>query len=96
MNVCAMFFMLAASLTVMVVPVSAEAKVTRDEYGIPSIHADTEQELFEAYGYVTAVDRLWQTEVNKRYGRDIWTEVSGIRSAGKTDGLHSRRIPEDH
>ncbi len=33
--------------------------VTRDQYGIPSIAADTEEELFEEFGYITAVDRLW-------------------------------------
>ena len=51
--------------------------VTRDQYGIPSIAADTEEELFEEFGYITAVDRLWQMEVNKRWGRGTLAEIFG-------------------
>ena len=51
--------------------------VTRDQYGIPSITADTEEELFEEFGYITAVDRLWQMEVNKRWGRGTLAEIYG-------------------
>ena len=52
-------------------------EVTRDQYGIPSIKADTEEELFEEFGYITAVDRLWQMEVNKRWGRGTLAEIFG-------------------
>ncbi|MBU0514156.1 MAG: penicillin acylase family protein, partial [Proteobacteria bacterium] len=50
-------------------PASAKVSVTRDKYGIPVIKADTEVELFGAFGYVTAQDRLWQMEVNRRWGK---------------------------
>ena len=53
------------------------AEVTRDKYGIPSIKADTEEQLFEEFGYITAVDRLWQMEVNKRWGRGTLAEIFG-------------------
>jgi penicillin amidase len=53
------------------------AEVTRDQYGIPSIKADTEEQLFEEFGYITAVDRLWQMEVNKRWGRGTLAEIFG-------------------
>ena len=52
-------------------------EVTRDQYGIPSIKADTEEHLFEEFGYITAVDRLWQMEVNKRWGRGTLAEIFG-------------------
>ena len=52
-------------------------EVTRDQYGIPSIKADTEEQLFEEFGYTTAVDRLWQMEVNKRWGRGTLAEIFG-------------------
>jgi len=58
-------------------PVWGKATVTRDQYGIPSIQADTEEALFEEFGYVTAVDRLWQMEVNKRWGRGTLAEIFG-------------------
>jgi len=51
--------------------------VTRDQYGIPSITADTEEKLFEEFGYITAVDRLWQMELNKRWGRGTLAEIFG-------------------
>jgi penicillin amidase len=51
--------------------------VTRDQYGIPSLTADTEEELFEEFGYITALDRLWQMEVNKRWGRGTLAEIYG-------------------
>jgi penicillin amidase len=53
------------------------ATVTRDQYGIPSIKADTEEELFEEFGYITATDRLWQMEVNKRWGSGSLAEIFG-------------------
>jgi len=52
-------------------------EVVRDQYGIPTIKADTEEELFEEFGYTTAVDRLWQMEVNKRWGRGTLAEIFG-------------------
>jgi penicillin amidase len=51
--------------------------VTRDQYGIPSIEADSEEELFEEFGYITATDRLWQMEVNKRWGSGTLAEIFG-------------------
>ncbi|CAB1082348.1 hypothetical protein D1AOALGA4SA_9973 [Olavius algarvensis Delta 1 endosymbiont] len=53
------------------------ATVARDQYGIPSITADTEEALFEEFGYVTAVDRLWQMEVNRRWGKGTLAEIFG-------------------
>ena len=64
----------------MVLGISAawgSVSVTRDQYGIPSITADSEEELFEEFGYTTAMDRLWQMEVNKRWGRGTLAEIFG-------------------
>jgi penicillin amidase len=58
-------------------PVAAKVSVTRDKYGIPTIKADTELELYEAFGYVTAQDRLWQMELNRRAGRGTLAEIFG-------------------
>ena len=69
--------LVAICLTLMVSSVWAKATVTRDSYGIPSIQANTEEQLFEEFGYITAVDRLWQMEVNKRWGRGTLAEIFG-------------------
>lgn len=52
-------------------------QVIRDQYGIPTIKADTEEQLFEEFGYITAEDRLWQMEVNKRWGQGTLAEIFG-------------------
>lgn len=65
------------SLCLFTSPGYGKTTVTRDQYGIPSIQADTEAELYEEFGYVTAVDRLWQMEVNKRWGRGTLAEIFG-------------------
>ena len=70
--------MIMTILMVMVFSVAwGNVTTTRDQYGIPSIQADTEEQLFEEFGYITAVDRLWQMEVNKRWGRGTLAEIFG-------------------
>lgn len=69
--------LLALSLALVAGQTWGKVTVTRDQYGIPSIQADSEEELFEEFGYVTAVDRLWQMEVNKRWGRGTLAEIFG-------------------
>ncbi len=71
--------LLALSLALVAGQAWGKVTVTRDQYGIPSIQADTEEELFEEFGYVTAVDRLWQMEVNKRWGRGKLAEIFGSK-----------------
>ncbi len=56
---------------------SSTATVHRDEYGRPSIEAENAYDLFEAYGYVVAQDRLWQLEVFRRAARGRLAEVLG-------------------
>jgi len=98
MKLCVRVFMVFLCLSV-VAPLAAWGKATvmRDSYGIPFIQADTEEELFESFGYTTAVDRLWQMEVNKRWSRGILAEVLGpklvpadmqTRAMGYTDQEH--------
>jgi len=45
----------------------APVTVVRDEHGVPSITAQTLDDLFFAQGYVTAQDRLWQMDMMRRY-----------------------------
>lgn len=53
------------------------ARIHRDEYGRPSIEAENVYDLFEAYGYAVAQDRLWQLEVFRRAARGRLAEVLG-------------------
>jgi penicillin amidase len=53
--------------TVTVQGLTAPVTVVRDEHGVPSITAQTLNDLFFAQGYVTAQDRLWQMDMMRRY-----------------------------
>jgi penicillin amidase len=52
-------------------------EVYRDKWGIPHIYADNAEDLFFAQGYVTAQDRLWQMEMNRRVGSGTLSEILG-------------------
>jgi len=56
---------------------SAPVTITRDRQGVPTIEANTLEDLFLAQGYVTAQDRLWQMDVMRRYGSGELSEVLG-------------------
>jgi penicillin amidase len=56
---------------------TAEVKVVRDKAGVPHIYANNLTDLFIAQGYVTAQDRLWQLEFNRRVGSGRLSEVLG-------------------
>jgi penicillin amidase len=53
--------------TVVVKGLSAPVTVVRDGHGVPSIAAQTLDDLFFAQGYVTAQDRLWQMDMMRRF-----------------------------
>ncbi len=63
---------------------SAPAEVIRDEWGVPHIYAQTEQDLFFAQGYVHAQDRLWQMEFNRRIASGTLSAALGDATL-KTD-----------
>ena len=52
----------------------------RDKLGIPHIQALTQWDAFLAQGYITAQDRLWQMESDRRKGSGRWAEVVGIEA----------------
>ena len=60
-----------------------EVIVYRDEWGIPHIYAETEDDLFFALGYIHAQDRLFYMDIARRFIRGQLSEVlgeSGIES----------------
>lgn len=60
-----------------VADLSAPVLVRRDAHGVPHIDAQNEADLFEAQGYVTAQDRLWQLDTMRRYANGDLAEVFG-------------------
>jgi len=53
--------------------------VIRDQHGIPHIEASSLDDLFEAQGYVTAQDRLWQMDMARRMAAGEAAELLGSK-----------------
>ena len=52
----------------------APVTVRRDERGIPYIEATNDDDLYFAQGYITASDRLWQMDLQRRTARGQLSE----------------------
>ncbi|MFN4033590.1 MAG: penicillin acylase family protein [Fimbriimonadales bacterium] len=66
-------------------------RITRDNYGVPMVQADTRYGLLYGQGYAIAQDRLWQMELYRRQARGEMAEVMGSRAleqdrAARTEG----------
>lgn len=55
----------------------APVHVYRDDFGVPHIFAENESDLFKASGFVTAQDRLWQMDYNRRIANGELAEILG-------------------
>jgi penicillin amidase len=51
--------------------------VSRDEWGVAHIYAETQDDLFFAQGFVAAQDRLWQMDLWRRAGEGKLAELLG-------------------
>lgn len=51
--------------------------IIRDKYGVPHIYAKNEDDLFFAFGYAVAQDRLWQIDFMRRLGQGRLSEIFG-------------------
>src|SRR5437762_3765647 len=57
--------------------------IRRDERGIPYIEATNDEDLYFAQGYVTASDRLWQMDLQRRSARGELSEILGQAALGE-------------
>jgi len=55
-------------------------EIVRDEWGIPHIYAQNDDDLFFAQGYVMAQDRLWQMEMWRRWHEGRLAEIFGAEA----------------
>lgn len=58
----------------------SEVKIYRDDFGIPYIEAENEDDLFFALGFVHAQDRLFQMDITRRAGMGRLAEVLGANA----------------
>lgn len=57
--------------------ISEEVTVYYDDYGVPHINAQNQQDAYTALGYVHAQDRLWQMELIRRIAPGRLSEIFG-------------------
>ena len=67
-------------------------KVYRDQYGIPHIKAESEMDAFFAQGFVTAQDRLWHMEYDRRRGSGRWAEAVGEQGVAQDKMMRRFRL----
>ncbi len=60
--------------------IKMETTVYFDEYGVPHIYANTQQDAITALGYVHAQDRLWQMELMRRIAPGRLSEIFGSKA----------------
>ena len=75
----------AGDATLEVPGLAAPARITTDRFGIPHLRAETRSDLYLLWGFVTARDRLWQLEHNRRAARGRLSEWFGNRAL-RADG----------
>lgn len=56
---------------------NAEVTVSRDDWGVPHISAQSATDAYFTFGYTVAQDRLFQLEVLRRLGRGELAEIIG-------------------
>ena len=76
-----------------------QAKIVRDNYGVPHIYADTLEGLYFGYGYAAAQDRLYQMEMFRRTFWGRLSEVYGEKllpfdQSNRRDNLNLREIKQ--
>ena len=54
-----------------------DVEIIRDRAGVPHVYAANRRDLYFAFGYVHAQDRLWHMELNRRVGLGRLSEIFG-------------------
>lgn len=70
--------------------IATEVAITRDERGVPTIHATSEPDLYYAAGYAQAQDRRWQMDVLRRRAHGRLSEILGKTTVA--DDIHARKL----
>lgn len=73
---------------------SASVTLATDPYGIPHLRASNRADLYFAWGFVTARDRLWQIEHSRRSARGRLWEWFGNRTLRADGGAQLFELAE--
>ena len=67
--------------------------VFRDEFGVPHVYAQTEEDLYRVVGYLMAQERLWQMDLIRRLTTGQLSEILGKDMVDVDQLFRSLRIP---
>ena len=86
-------------LCVSMVLAKPQAKIVRDNYGVPHIYSNTLEGLYFGYGYAVAQDRLYEMEMFRRTYWGRLSEVYGEKllafdQGNRRDNLNMRQIKQ--
>ncbi len=84
----------ADSGVVAIAGLAAPVELITDRWGIPHLRARTLPDLYRAWGYVTARDRLWQLESLRRSARGRMWEWAGNATLEADGGAQLFRLAE--
>lgn len=79
--------------TVSLTGLDGTVTVTRDRYGIPTITADTAEDLFFAQGYVHAQDRFHEMDVRRHVASATFSELVGHRGRAVDQLATALKLP---
>ena len=71
-----------------------DVQVWRDAWGIPHARAADEHDAWFAQGFVTAQDRLWAMEYDRRRAVGRWAEVAGKTALGPDRQMRRLRLED--
>ena len=77
------------------VPVRDAVEIHRDSNGVPHIFADHKEDLYFAYGYAMAQDRLWQLDYYRRQAQGRLAEILGADACPMATGGAIRALDRD-
>ena len=66
--------------------VEGRTEILRDRWGIPHVLATSDHDLFFAYGYAMAQDRLWQLDYFRRQAHGRLAEIMGADARPRATG----------
>ena len=73
--------------TIEIAGINDKVTIIRDDWGVPHIYGENEEDVFFAMGFVHAQDRLFQMDLYRRVARGRLSEVLGESALGD-DKLH--------
>jgi len=73
---------------------TADVEIIRDNWGVPHIFAQNEEDLFFGCGYIHAQERMWQMELTRRAGFGRLSEIFGERTLKRDKFIRTLSLKE--